>query len=475
VARSRTTKKLAQRIDLNYFKRSTPLKRAKLYLSLLAPLLAITWIGWHITHQDQRVYSSGRLSEPHAVLERQCSSCHLQKTAVFSAKADKQACLACHDGPIHHPTQVSTPDCATCHTEHRGRVNLSAVSEKSCASCHADLQSFGISHYSAHIRNFGSGHPEFAVLRENRRDPSTVKLNHSIHMKPIRLGPTGVMVQLQCTDCHRPAAAKLSWTYADANYSGFAPTAANHQAENSQDSKGLSPYSPPTGRELMAPVTFANSCAACHLLTFDKRFNEGVPHDTPEVIHAFLIKKFQEYAAAHPSELRSPRDPDRDLTGTPLTPRIQTLTAAQWVAIRNADAEQLLWRKTCLQCHQLSFSGTTPLPRVQARAGGGSLNINSTLPQIANAAVTTRWMPHAKFDHDAHRAFTCVGCHQKALNSMDSRDVLLPGIATCQTCHASGPAHAESRCFECHTYHDWAQRKEITPSFNFSPTQTGGR
>jgi hypothetical protein len=45
VARTRTTKKLAQRIDLNYFKRPTPLKRAKLWLSLLLPLLALVWIA----------------------------------------------------------------------------------------------------------------------------------------------------------------------------------------------------------------------------------------------------------------------------------------------------------------------------------------------------------------------------------------------------------------------------------------------
>jgi hypothetical protein len=76
----------------------------------------------------------------------------------------------------------------------------------------------------------------------------------------------------------------------------------------------------------MAPVTFANACASCHLLSFDKHFSEGVPHDKPEVIHAFLQKKFQDYAVAHPSDLRAARDPDRDIIGKPLAPRVQTLT-----------------------------------------------------------------------------------------------------------------------------------------------------
>jgi hypothetical protein len=473
VARTRTTKKLAQRIDLNYFKRPTPLKRAKLWLSLLLPLLAVLWISWYAFHKDASVYSSGRMSEPHAILEKECAACHVQKASVFSAKPDNQACLACHDGPNHHDSQVTTPDCASCHTEHRGRINIAAVSEKSCAECHGDLRTAGKpTRYSPHIRSFGGGHPEFAVLRDNRRDPSAIKLNHAIHLKPIRRGPTGPIVHLDCADCHRPAAAKTSWNYADANYLPInAPASTDPQTISAHETGLLAPRTPSTGRELMAPVSFANSCASCHLLTFDKRFNEGVPHDKPEVIHAFLKKKFQDYAVAHPSELRMPRDPDRDLTGKPLAPRIQTLTPADWVAVRTADAEQLLWRKTCLQCHQLAFGANHPLAAVQQNIALSS----NTLPQIADSHVITRWMPHAKFDHEAHGGFTCTSCHEKALTSSDSSDLLLPGIANCQTCHAPGPDHAESRCFECHTYHDWSHRKEITPKFSFPPLKTGGR
>ena len=464
-------------MDLNYFKRPTPLKRARFRLSLLLPLLAIAWISWHALRKDDRVYSSGRMSSPHAIFEKDCAACHVQKAVVFSAKADNQACLSCHDGPVHHANQIAAPDCASCHTEHRGRVNIAAVSEKNCASCHADLQTSGTpSRYSAHIRNFANGHPEFAVLLENRRDPATIKLNHAIHMKPIRRGPTGPIVRLACGDCHRPAAVKNSWTYADAAYTtpagGTNPDTADSpgQEAGERNSFTLAPHAPSSGRELLAPVTFANSCASCHLLSFDKHFNQGVPHDKPEVVRAFLKSTFQNYATAHPSELRSSRDPDRDLTGKPLEPRMRTITAAQWVAERTAEAEQLLWRKTCLQCHQLSFNRADKLPGVQS----GPVHENDGLPRIADANVTTRWMPHARFDHEAHGSFTCTSCHEKALNSVDSSDVLLPGIATCQTCHAPAPDHAESRCFECHTYHDWSQRKEITPAFAFPPLKTGG-
>src|SRR5262244_1260993 len=133
MARTRTTKKLAQRIDLNYFKRPTPLKRAKLWLTILLPVIALVWIGWHFRSHDSRVYSSGRLANPHAVFETQCAACHVQTVGSFSAKAENSACLACHDGPIHHAEQAKTLNCAECHVEHRGKINLSAASNQSCA------------------------------------------------------------------------------------------------------------------------------------------------------------------------------------------------------------------------------------------------------------------------------------------------------------------------------------------------------
>ena len=133
MARTRTTKKLAQRIDLNYFKRPTPLKRAKFWLSLLLPLLGLVWIAWRGFSGDHRVYSSGRLSRAHAVLDKECAACHVRQTGAFSARAEDNACLGCHDGPIHHASKSATPDCATCHTEHRGTINISAATNQACA------------------------------------------------------------------------------------------------------------------------------------------------------------------------------------------------------------------------------------------------------------------------------------------------------------------------------------------------------
>jgi hypothetical protein len=254
------------------------------------------------------------------------------------------------------------------------------------------------------------------------------------------------------------AVASADWKYADAKYRA---ASASYSAEDevlAVKDGGLTRPVPMSGRELMAPVKFATACAGCHSLSFDKRFDEGVPHDKPEVVHAFLVREFSKYIAAHPGELREARDPGRDLTGQPVQAAVRIYAPNEWIAARTSDAEELLWRKTCKQCHALT-------------AGVGQ----NRLPVVEAARTMVQWMPHAKFDHDAHRGFACEGCHQKALSSVESGELLLPGIAVCKTCHAPGAGHAESRCFECHTYHDWSKRKEMTPTFVLPALRTGGR
>jgi hypothetical protein len=245
-------------------------------------------------------------------------------------------------------------------------------------------------------------------------------------------------------------------------------------------SRGLPCSKPPSDRELMAPPKFANACAGCHLLSFDKRFEGGVPHDRPEVVHAFLMKRFSEYIAAHAGELREVQDPQRNLTGRANGPVNRSVTPVQWVAERVTVAEELLWHKTCVQCHAVTGTNLqdVKIARWDASAkssAGASASVAGVAsgmaeqkyiqPKIAAANMTLLWLPHARFDHDAHRGFSCEGCHPKALSSTESSDVLVPGITTCQTCHAAGTEHAEARCFGCHTYHDWGKRKDVKPTF----------
>lgn len=447
------TKKRAQRIDLNYFKRPHPFRRWRFWVSLSAPLLAGLWLVWHGVTGNKRVYSGGKMSPAHSVLAAKCSACHLEMAGFFSQKTSDQACLSCHDGPIHHANQAFTPKCSSCHEEHRGRARLAATSDADCAQCHANLRTTGApTKFVRDITYFGAGHPEFAAVRPGNVDPGTIKLNHMVHMKKNLAGPNGP-VQLDCDDCHRPPNSTDPWRFA------ALPPPVVMSGTMSATMPGASPAAMPTtqsaamppsqrsdlpaiilARAYMAPATYANTCAACHGLQFDKRFTESAPHDTPEVVNAFLVQKFQQYIAAHPAELRTSGS-ERDLPHKPYPVAMGLVTPQEWVTLRVAESERLLWGKTCKQCHTMNFP-----------AGGG-------LPTVAKSNITLRWLPHANFNHDQHELVKCTECHA-ALTSTETSDILIPGIATCEKCHHAGADAAESRCFECHTYHDWTKKKE---------------
>jgi hypothetical protein len=452
--RTRTTKKLAQRIDLDYFKRPSPWRRLQFWLSIAMPVLGVAWLGWHAVRGDRRVYSAGSLAPAHAVLTKQCAVCHVSHLGFYDEKVIDQKCLACHDGPMHHASQAFTPSCASCHADHRGAIRLAATSDANCTQCHADLTTRGSSgNFVRNINGFEKGHPEFAVLRAGRPDPGTIQLNHYRHLQPNLLGPNGTRVQMICTDCHRSAAdASGPWPYGNA----IIPEGTPARETPKNESRTVSDASP-RSRAYMAPATYAQTCASCHSLQFDKRLADSAPHDKPEVIHPFVVARLQTYIAAHPVDLRVPRDPDRDLPEKPILADYRLLTSPQWVAERAAEDEELLWRKTCKECHTLTFDP------------------GATLPKVAPSQITSRYLPRANFDHSQHGLVDCTTCHAPALISERSTDLLLPGITTCRACHHSGPEAAESRCFECHTYHDPAQRKPAHSNFSLAAVQAGAR
>ncbi len=60
----------------------------------------------------------------------------------------------------------------------------------------------------------------------------------------------------------------------------------------------------------------------------------------------------------------------------------------------------------------------------------------------------------------------CDNCHP-AEGSTKASDVLLPTQAVCATCHAPSKG-AESRCFECHRYHDWTKTHPVTAAYSLT-------
>ena len=438
--RIRTTKERARRIDLMYFARPHWLRQWRFWLSCAIPLVALGWLFTMHAQGGQKAFSSGPLSRSHAVFTRRCELCHLHQVGYFQNVADK-ACLSCHDAPLHHASQTFTPACSYCHVEHKRALRLAATADSVCTQCHANLHSRDDNlHVARSIEDFGDDHPEFAALRGGARDPGGVKLNHYLHMQAL-LGPNHARVQLACEDCHRSLRSpgdKEAWPYAQVRSSPGSATQDIVGARSSQHASYL------------APPKFAENCAGCHLLDFDKRFaQEQVPHDKPDVVHAFLQERFTEYIATHPGEVHEAVRFDRQIPERPALVRVAR-DAREWVGFRVDEAEDLLWRKTCKECHTLN-------------AGAGRL------PEIAKSNITTRWMPHAEFRHDSHRMMTCESCHTRATSSHETSDVLLPSIKTCRECHRSqGPTKefAEGRCFECHQYHTWKDEQRVKDKYD---------
>ena len=129
--RIRTAKTLAERIDLNYFKRAHGLRRWRNILSIAIPALAVLWIAGYAAAGSRKPYSAGPVSSAHAFAERKCEVCHTSAnaTAGFRAHVSEKACLTCHDAPAHAARQTPPPDCASCHVEHSGRVRLAKVGD----------------------------------------------------------------------------------------------------------------------------------------------------------------------------------------------------------------------------------------------------------------------------------------------------------------------------------------------------------
>src|SRR5713226_6954429 len=257
LGRTRTTKKLAQRIDLNYFKKLFPIALWRRILSVGLTAIALLWLGWEGLAGKQRPYNAGPLAPAHVLLGSKCTACHAAD-ARFGRKVTDQACLACHDGPLHHAQQTFTPGCTDCHVEHQGAVQLASTSVAACTQCHASLKTKdGHTDFALNITSFNGGHPEFAALRPGHAgDPGTIKLNHQAHLKKDLRGPKGP-VQMKCTDCHRSAENNEPWPYGTAAAAAAAPAGAAAPASPAATATAAAPDAPAVPAGAAAPTAVA--------------------------------------------------------------------------------------------------------------------------------------------------------------------------------------------------------------------------
>ena len=151
--RTRTTKKLAQRINLDYFKTLHGIPRWRRILSGVFVIagsgvawLACAWREARSHTTPARWDTRTRCSDKNAVPA-------MSRRPSFQKSATDQACLGCHDGPIHQADQTFTPTCSSCHVEHQGTLRLASTTDRACTQCHADLKTtqgapkFAAEHY----------------------------------------------------------------------------------------------------------------------------------------------------------------------------------------------------------------------------------------------------------------------------------------------------------------------------------------
>ena len=381
--RIRTTKNLAKRMDLQYFRHADPLRSWRLWLSILIPVIALGWFAVERA-RSQKIYSSGPLSAAHAVLGKKCDVCHVTTLGFFRAKVSDNACSKCHDAPAHHADKVaSTISCGSCHIEHRGSLRLASTEDTSCTQCHANLSiRSGNSQYVRTVKDFDEEHPEFAALRPGASDPGKIKLNHHAHLVPNLAGPSGP-VQMDCQDCHGVTAMGGAWPYAMST----SPAQPNPVAARTGGDRKHS-----HSQDYMQPILYFNHCAGCHVkdLQFDKRFDQSVPHDKPEVVQAFLVRKFRRLFRIPSRSTVGTVAPERLLPGK-MKLQLQVPHNRQ-ESISPADhaGGRVVVRKR-LQTVPCDASGEW------ASASGGKV-----------VRPPARWLQHAEFDHNSHRLLTCT-------------------------------------------------------------------
>ena len=426
---------LSDRFDLTYVRRRHGIDRWIAPLSALVVLGVVCALALMSFQSNNRMYSSGTLTLAHDMFAQDCARCHQQDPdrSGFWLPARDEACLSCHDdtshsrhGSPHAGGDLSFVDnehpfarnCASCHTEHSGRIHdLARVPDMQCTVCHTDLDETGRipggvrrarpTHTS--VNSFIADHPEWDVLSTQTEDPGTLRLNHKLHV---------VEENISCTACH----------VADMSGRTFEPISfdahcrACHEADlGSVNVAGgiVEPFGSPHGStdELSRDIRASLALAAARFA--------ATPKETVE-------------SSEEPAEEAAPRRRrgrgNRDASpAKPEIPQFEDRAALDaWLDTETLKSITRL-NTSCGKCHttERSESGFT----------------------IAPVNIKPVWLDRAVFSHDAHVIVRCDECHPGARSGERTADVMLPGIESCQTCHTPAVG-APSDCVTCHTYHD---------------------
>jgi predicted CXXCH cytochrome family protein len=368
------------------------------------------------------VWKSGDMMGPHRFFGDDCATCHKQPFE----QVRNDACTACHQKQAQHVAgenalggTLERAQCQSCHNEHQGPYPRLMTREALCTACHETLTTTLPQAKVIDTSGFTSNHPEFRPtvstnpaqgtwerisLADKPREVSNLKFPHKTHLDKAKMRrPDGTNVQLDCINCHVPE----------------------------------------PGGGIMRPLDRERDCGECHRLTFDAAApDRTVTHGKPLQV----LRELREYFAARALEGGVPDEQApavvRRRPGTELTEEGRKAALA-WAGDRAASAMRYMFSfSQCGGCHYVKADGPMEQWTVEP------------------VVVTSRWQPKSVFSHARHSDMDCANCHAAA-ESLESSDVLLPGIASCQGCHGDERTHGllPSPCITCHIFH----RPELAP------------
>ena len=433
-------------------------------------------------HGDES-WESGPLSDAHKSLENNCQACH---TAKFVAVTDN-ACLVCHKNDAHDhadPARIAMakeapgfggkvkglfkaafnkPEgrCVDCHTEHEGAGPMVATPQAFCTDCHATLQSRLSDTKIKNAADFGTEHPQFmpfvtASIQGDKRmvhrvsfdahpqEDNGLRFTHAQHLSATNAvgrmartmaGEQGWGEKLDCKDCHTPTADGTRFK----------------------------------------PVSMEANCQMCHSLAFDQIGGtmRTLRHGEPGMVVADLRAYYRSTGPTRPVSLgglarRRPGD-----YAMAETSQDYMIGARQWPGQAEGAIRAVFSKDgACYECHIITPVASKGAPFT-----------------IQKVFQPDRYMQKGWFDHNAHKAETCVSCHS-ADKSNAASDLLLPDLSSCRTCHVGGTGDrlkpvktpVVSSCAMCHDYHidgnaPWRTKQQVdrekgTPRFPSASAST---
>lgn len=382
-----------------------------------------------------RSWSPGPLSKAHHQLEGDCKACHV---GAFVSVKD-ETCATCHKDAHDHAapdrlmaameqplgfrkvkqdiaTAFGRPPgrCVDCHNEHLGEQAMQPVNQAFCADCHGDLKSRLPDTRLANAGDFSTSHPQ---------------------LQPLVMTVPGAQPRFTRASLDRHPQEETGLTFPHDIHVSQTGSVARMQVSLGQGLPECADcHVPDRSGVRFKPVDMETSCQSCHSLAWDSVGGRvrNLPHGDVEGVAA-TIRAFSGRGGMFvPGMRRRPGMTDGAGYGRAM------FNAASAVRATFQPGGQ------CYGCHLIR-----PAPTA---IGFDVVPVRQPL----------RYLSEGWFDHAAHKDSDCADCHNAAASS-SAKDLMLPGIANCRTCHvgeghplkvlASGKRQVASNCSMCHSYH----------------------